>query len=343
MRKAFVFLAVAATVSGCGRALPPIPEPESRPAKLFTVSVGNSQFERTFPAVSEAGDKAVLTFRVPGQLQTIEVTAGQRVSKGQTLATLNPDEYALLSKQAKANFTLADVQYERFKKLRADKVVSEQDFDQAQANHNSARATLEQAEANLRYTKLVAPYDGTVSLVVAEKHEYIGAKQAVMNIQSNQLLKVIFQLPHHLLGRFSSGNEPMASMKFDAFPEHEFPLRFQEIDTEADSKTGSYKVTMIMERPQELGVLPGMAGNVRLVASSNAATQIPNNAIFMREQQQYVWRVDEQGIVEAVPIELNPKREVLSGLQDGDKIIISGVSGIEAGIKVREWIKERGL
>ncbi|KJR21633.1 efflux transporter periplasmic adaptor subunit [Vibrio navarrensis] len=343
MRRAFVFLAVAATVSGCGRELPPIPEPESRPAKLFTVSVGNSQFERTFPAVSEAGDKAVLTFRVPGQLQTIEVTAGQRVSKGQTLATLNPDEYALLSKQAKANFTLAEVQYERFKKLRADKVVSEQDFDQAQANHKSARATLEQAEANLRYTKLVAPYDGTVSLVIAETHEYVGAKQTVMNIQSNQLLKVIFQLPDHLLGRFSSEKEPVASMKFDAFPEHEFPLRFQEIDTESDSTRGSYKVTMIMERPQDLGVLPGMAGNVRLVASSNAATQIPQNAIFMREQQQYVWRVDEQGIVQAAPIELNPKREVLSGLQDGDKIIISGVSGIEAGIKVREWIKERGL
>ncbi|EMQ2874885.1 efflux RND transporter periplasmic adaptor subunit [Vibrio navarrensis] len=343
MRKAFVFLAVAATVSGCGRELPPIPEPESRPAKLFTVSVGNSQFERTFPAVSEAGDKAVLTFRVPGQLQTIEVTAGQRVSKGQTLATLNPDEYALLTKQAKANFTLAEVQYERFKKLRADKVVSEQDFDQAQANHKSARATLEQAEANLRYTKLVAPYDGTVSLVIAETHEYVGAKQTVMNIQSNQLLKVIFQLPDHLLGRFSSEKDPVASMKFDAFPEHEFPLRFQEIDTESDSTRGSYKVTMIMERPQDLGVLPGMAGNVRLVASSNAATQIPQNAIFMREQQQYVWRVDEQGIVQAAPIALNPKREVLSGLQDGDKIIISGVSGIEAGIKVREWIKERGL
>ncbi|POF60693.1 efflux transporter periplasmic adaptor subunit, partial [Vibrio vulnificus] len=154
MRKALVFLAVATALGGCGRELPPIPEPDSRPAKLFTVSVGDAKFERTFPAVSEAGDKAVLTFRVPGQLQTIDVTAGQRVTKGQVLATLNPDEYALLAKQARANFKLADVQYERYKKLRADKVVSEQDFDQAQANHNSARATLEQAEANLRYTKL---------------------------------------------------------------------------------------------------------------------------------------------------------------------------------------------
>ncbi len=268
MRKALVFLAVATALGGCGRELPPIPEPDSRPAKLFTVSVGDAKFERTFPAVSEAGDKAVLTFRVPGQLQTIDVTAGQRVAKGQVLATLNPDEYALLAKQARANFKLADVQYERYKKLRADKVVSEQDFDQAQANHNSARATLEQAEANLRYTKLIAPYDGTISLIPAENHEYVAAKQGVMNIQTNQLMKVIFQLPDHLLGRFSQGVEPNAVMRFDAFPGSEFPLRFQEIDTEADTKTGSYKVTMIMERPADIGVLPGMAGPAWLAVST---------------------------------------------------------------------------
>ncbi|ELY5144173.1 efflux RND transporter periplasmic adaptor subunit [Vibrio vulnificus] len=343
MRKALVFLAVATALGGCGRELPPIPEPDSRPAKLFTVSVGDAKFERTFPAVSEAGDKAVLTFRVPGQLQTIDVTAGQRVTKGLVLATLNPDEYALLAKQARANFKLADVQYERYKKLRADKVVSEQDFDQAQANHNSARATLEQAEANLRYTKLIAPYDGTISLIPAENHEYVAAKQGVMNIQTNQLMKVIFQLPDHLLGRFSQGVEPNAVMRFDAFPGSEFPLRFQEIDTEADTKTGSYKVTMIMERPADLGVLPGMAGSVHVSAKSQSATQIPTSAIFKQDEKKYVWRVNEQSIVELAEVELNDKREVVNGLNDGDQIIISGVSGIESGIKVREWVKERGL
>ena len=168
MHKNLVLLAIAATLGGCGKELPPVPEPESRPAKLFTVSVGNAQFERHFPATSEAGDKAVLAFRVPGQLQSIDVLSGQPVSKGEVLASLNPDEYSLLAKQAEAQYRLADVQYERYKKLRVDKVVSEQDFDQAKANHNSAKATLEQARANLRYTKLVAPYDGTISIIPAE-------------------------------------------------------------------------------------------------------------------------------------------------------------------------------
>ncbi|KII75583.1 efflux RND transporter periplasmic adaptor subunit [Vibrio renipiscarius] len=344
MHKTPLLLALATLVLyGCGKDLPPIPEPESRPAKLFSVTVGNSAFIRSFPASSEAGDRAVLAFRVPGQLQTIDVVAGQSVVKGEVLATLNPDEYQLLAQQAQAQYRLADVQYQRYRKLRQDKVVSEQDFDQAKANRNSARATLDQANANLRYTQLRAPYEGTISIIPAENHEYIAAKQGVMNIQTNQLIKVFFQLPDHLLNRFSSGVDPQASMIFDAFPESQYPLTFQEIDTEADPKTGSYKVTMIMERPNNVGILPGMSGSVRVIAASSSATRIPASALFNENGKTCVWRVNAQGIVEKAAVELNDLRQVLSGLEDGDQVVISGVTGIQAGIKVREWVKERGL
>ncbi|MBT0024418.1 efflux RND transporter periplasmic adaptor subunit [Vibrio alginolyticus] len=343
MRKLLIPIAISAVLSGCGKELPPVPEPESRPAKLFTVSVGNAQFERHFPATTEAGDRAVLTFRVPGLLQTIEVNEGQVVSKGDVLASLNPDEYSLLEQQARANFLLADVQYKRYQKLRKDQVVSEQDFDEAKANHNSAKAQWNQAKANLRYTKLVAPYDGTISYIPAENHEYVAAKEGVMNIQSNQLLKVIFQIPDYLLNRYTQGSDVSARMIFDAFPEQAFDLTFQEIDTEADPKTGSYKVTMVMVRPAEIGLLPGMSGNAYLLSKSAGATKIPNSALLEENGKTYVWRVDEQGIVSKAAIEMNDKNQVLAGLNDGDQIIISGVSVIEPGIKVRAWIKERGL
>ncbi|GLT19354.1 multidrug resistance protein [Vibrio zhanjiangensis] len=343
MQFKLLLLATASLLSGCGKELPPVPEPESRPAKLFTVSVGNAQFERHFPATSEAGDRAVLAFRVPGLLQSIDVLSGQPVTKGQVLASLNPDEYSLLARRAEAQFRLADVQYERYKKLRIDKVVSEQDFDQAKANHNSAKATLEQAKANLRYTKLVAPYDGTVSIIPAETYQYVAAKQGVMNIQTNRLMKVQFQLPDHLLNRFASGINLVATMKFDAFPDNIYALTFQEIDTEADPKTGSYKVTMVMERPLDVGILPGMAGEVNVKVDSTGATKIPSSAVFEENGKTCVWRVDSSGVVEKVSIVLDEKRQVKNGLNDGDRIIVSGVKGIEPGIKVREWIKERGL
>ena len=164
-----------------------------------------------------------------------------------------------------------------------------------------------------------------------------------MNIQTNQILKVVFLLPDQLITRFSSGFETDATMVFDAFPENSYALTFQEVDTEADPKTGSYKVTMVMERPTDVGILPGMSGTVNLVSALAAATKIPTSAMVVDGDDVSVWRVNSDGIVESVSIVIDEKRHIVSGLDDGDRIVTSGVNGLESGIKVREWIKERGL
>ncbi|USD66303.1 efflux RND transporter periplasmic adaptor subunit [Vibrio sp. SCSIO 43136] len=330
-------------IAGCSEELPPVPEPDSRPAKIVTVSLSQSSTVRQFPAVSEAGDRAALAFRVPGQLMSVDIHAGQMVEKGTVLASLNPDEYQQLLKQAQANYQLANVQFKRFKKLRADKVVSEQDYDKAVANLNSAKAGLEQAQANLDYTVLKAPYSGTISLVSVENYEFVGAQQAVMNIQTNQVLKVVFQLPEYLLRRFRDDDVAKAQMVFDTVPDRPFPLTFQEIDTEADPKTNAYKVTMAMERPDDVGVLPGMSGKVELEVPKSVASRLPKAAIETEGENSWVWKVDEQGLVRRTPIEVDDNRVLISGLEDGDRIVASGVAVLEEGAKVREWIKERGL
>ncbi|MGR6833933.1 efflux RND transporter periplasmic adaptor subunit [Aliivibrio wodanis] len=332
----------SALLMGCDKQAPVIAEPESRPAKIMTVSVGDHETSRLFPAQAEAGDKAVLAFRVPGQLNSLDVHAGQLVTKGQLLATINPDEYRLIQKQAQAQYRLIDVQYQRIKKLRKDKVVSEQDYDSAVANRKTAKATLDQASANLSYTKLSAPYDGTISLLPSENFEYVTAKQSIMHIQTNDILYVAFQLPDYLLQRFSFA-EVSASVTFDSFPTVSFPLEFEEIDTEADSKTSSYTVKMSMPRPKDLGILPGMSGQVKVTIPKGGSEKLPLSAIEQDGEVTYVWRVSEQGIVEKVAIELNEKRQVISGLNDSEQIVTSGISGLEEGMKVRKWVKERGL
>lgn len=332
----------SALLMGCDKQVPVIAEPESRPAKIMTVSVGDHETSRLFPAQAEAGDKAVLAFRVPGQLNTLDVHAGQLVSKGQLLATINPDEYRLIQKQAQAQYRLIDVQYQRIKKLRKDKVVSEQDYDSAVANRKTAKATLDQASANLSYTQLTAPYDGSISLLPSENFEYVTVKQSIMHIQTNDILYVAFQLPDYLLQRFSF-TEVSASVTFDSFPTVSFPLEFEEIDTESDSKTSSYTVKMSMPRPKDLGILPGMSGQVKVTIPQGGSEKLPLSAIEQDGDRTYVWRVSEQGVVEKVAVELNEKRQVMSGLNDSEQIVSSGISGLEEGMKVRKWIKERGL
>jgi RND family efflux transporter MFP subunit len=293
--------------------------------------------------VAEAGDRAILAFRVPGQLNELTVNSGDQVKKGDSLAKLNPDEYQLLLKQAQANFELANVQYKRMKKLRKDQVVSEQDYDAALANYKSANAAREQAAANLSYTELVAPYDGTVSIVNVENHEYINVSEPVMNVQTTSVLKIEFQLPGYLLNRFRGGLNKKATMTFDSFPEESFSVQLLEIDTESDAKTNSFKTTMIMDKPDDVGVLPGMSGQLRISIPKADSTEVPSSAIFEQDGKKFVWRVNSEGLTEKAELRLDSRNRVVSGLVDGDLVVISGLTSIEEGIKVREWVKERGL
>lgn len=343
LKLSILLSATTLLISGCSEKEITISEPESRPAKLITVSTGDQSFQRTFPATSEAGDKATLSFRVSGQLASIEVPSGTTVKAGQLLAKLDDDEIGLILKQAKAQYMLAEVQFERYSKLREDKVVSEQDYDNARANQKSAESTLNQATANLSYTELVAPYDGVISYIEVENHEWVSAKQAVMNIQGSDILKISFQLPDYLLSRFTQQDVSDALMTFDSAPNESYPVQFYEIDTEADSKTGSYRVTLTMQKPSDKNIFPGMSGEVSVVIPKGEAQSLPDTAIFECESQQCVWRVNEKGFVELTQVTLTDDGTVVDGLSDGDLIVMAGVKDLTEGMQVREWVKERGL
>ncbi|WP_305371824.1 efflux RND transporter periplasmic adaptor subunit [Photobacterium leiognathi] len=341
-----VYIAILACVAliGCKEDKAMVKEPESRPVKLQSVSVGNNESLRSFPAIVEAGDKAVLAFRVSGQLNNVQAHPGEFVRKGQTLATLNPDELSLLVKQAQAQYDLANVQFKRNSQLRKTNVVSELDYDASKANLKQAKAALDKAKSNLSYAKLIAPYDGHLSLSMIENFEYVAAKQPVMHIQSAKLINMTFQLPDYLLARFQGHAEEInPTVAFDALANQTFPAQFKEIDTEPDSKTSSYKVTLSMARPEGSNIMPGMSGSVTIVLPHGNAGAIPTRAVITEGDKHFVWRVNDKQQVERVEVTLDKNNRVISGLNDGDVIATSGVSELQAGQKVRSWIKERGL
>ncbi|PKH06049.1 efflux RND transporter periplasmic adaptor subunit [Moritella sp. Urea-trap-13] len=330
-------------LSGCSEEQVVIPEPDSRPVKLQAVDVGIKDTFRTFPGVVEAGDKAVLAFRVSGVISSMDVNPGENVVKGQKLASLNQDEFSLQVEQAQANYELASVQFKRDEKLRKTNVVSELAFDTSKAKRNQAQATLSKQESNLSYATLVAPYDGTLSLSLKENHEYVMAKEAVVHIQRAGIINVTFQLPEQLLARFNNDYSRSPTVIFDTIPGEEFPAQFKEIDTEANATNSSYKVTLFMERPEGKNILPGMAGAVRIALPKGNAGALSPQALMKKGDTYYVWQIDDQGIAHKREIELDEHGRVSKGLNDGDNVAISGVKELREGQKVRSWIKERGL
>lgn len=340
----FTAMAACLSLAACGEKELAVAEPDSRPVKLMPVSVGNKDTFRTFPATVEAGDKAILAFRVSGELASISVNAGDVVKKGKKLAMLNVDELTQLMKQAQANYQLALVQFNRDVELRKTKVISELDYDTSKAALKQAKASLDKAKANLSYATLLAPYDGNISLSLIENYEFVNAKEPVLHIQSAGLINVTFQLPDHLFSRFKGyTNTINPVVTFDTELDKTYPAQFKEVDTEADPKTSSYKVTLYMERPRGKNILPGMSGQVRIKIPRGKVGAIPLRAIITEGSATYVWRVSDEGLIEKTAVELDENNRITQGLQDGDLIATSGVDELVDGQKVRSWIKERGL
>lgn len=164
-----------------------------------------------------------------------------------------------------------------------------------------------------------------------------------MHIQSAGLINVTFQLPEQLLARYQGSYEVRPTVTFDTIPDQSFAAEFKEIDTEADPKTSSFKVTLSMQSPEGKNILPGMAGQVRINLPRGNTGGVPVRAIVQEGNDSYLWRVDDQGVVHKAKVVLDDKRRVLEGLNDGDLIATSGVHELQEGQKVRPWVKERGL
>lgn len=136
-----------------------------RPVKLLTIESTDAINIRRFPAELQASEEADIAFRVGGQLQTLNVVAGQRVKKGELLATLDPTDFKLEVELAEANQRLADAQFKRIQTIFKQNATTKAEYDSSKANLDQANNALQTARNQLKYTKVYAPFDGVIATV----------------------------------------------------------------------------------------------------------------------------------------------------------------------------------
>lgn len=332
-----------------------------RPAKLLTIDNPLEQQIRTFPAEVKATSRTELAFRIAGELTELVAQEGQPVTKGQLLARLDPTDYQVVLDQRRAQYRLAKAQYDRFDKMLKRKLVSASLYDEKRAELDIANAALRQAKLDVKYTELRAPYDGTVSHRLVENYQNIQAKEPVIVIQSGDQIDIEFQVPEWIvaLPTKPDARAQRADIFFDALPEKRFKAEYRERTAEADPKTGSYSVTLSMTRPKALEVFPGMTASVqfdltRVFELENLRFVLPVEAVFAAEDTaldsnlRQIWKVASDTMrVTRVDVEIGDMTskgiEILSGLQAGDIVVVAGVHHLHEGMKVRAWIRERGI
>lgn len=332
-----------------------------RPIRSLVIQQPDALEQGSIAGRARAAQSVELSFRVSGPLVERPVSVGDVVEKGALIAKIDPSDFESEARRAQGGFeqataAIARAQGDYRREMNIFKedsgATSEAAIDRkrealarAQANVKSAKASLQTANNQLSYTELKSPISGKVVSTYVENFETVQAKQNIVRVLDNTRIKFDIDVPEQSISYIDLVRDVFVG--FDAFPNAKVPAFISEIATEASQTTRTYRVTLLLEQPEKMEILAGMAGKAvftldRGVAKEELALTIPNSAVFSPNlgDSSFVWVLDSQAMTvskRAVQVARVSEfgTEVSSGLKAGETIAIAGVHFLKDGTKVR--------
>ncbi len=346
-----ILSAVLTAIGGCSKEEEEQVVDSARPVKSLIVGGPEAGGERRFPGRVDSASKAELAFRVPGTVKTVHVREGDVVERGQVLVELDPTDYEITLKDRKATYDRTKNDFDRAKELVKDGFISRTDYDKKEGEFKNAEAALNAAEQDIKYTKLEAPFGGTVAQRYVQEAEEVQAKQNVLAIQDENQLEIKVDVPESIVsridraGRGDAPNQVPVYATFDAAPDARIDLVFKEVSTRADAATQTFAVTFLMVAPKGVTILPGMTAGVvadlGAVQNTNTKYYLPVSSVTADAGlQPFVWVIDEQAMtVSKQPVQVGRMSgwniEIDSGIEPGSRIVTAGVGYLAEGMQVR--------
>lgn len=252
-----------------------------RSAKAEAPRVADAVAVRTAPVAREwvtrpveatgtlhSKDELQLSFKMPGVVARVLVAEGQRVRRGQPLATLDLREIDAQVAAARSGVDKAQRDLQRAEALYADSVATLAQVQDARTGADVARSGLQAAAFNRRYAAIVAPADGVVLRRLAEGGELVGAGQPVVVLGSSERGQVLrVGVADRDAVRLKPGDA--ATVRFDAFPGEEFAGSVREVAPAADPATGTYQVEVSVSAGGK-PLSSGLVGRVEMRPAAGA-------------------------------------------------------------------------
>src|SRR5208283_4801632 len=212
--KGLTFLCAALVLGGCGKPAARPPEKALvRTAVVQPMDGLGSDGQASYLASVKFDHETDLSFKVGGILVSIgpepgtDWDEGTPVKAGMVLAELKQADFTNALVSARAHAELAGKTLERFRKLRATDAISQQELDVTEADWQTAQAQLDQAEQNLRDSRLVAAKHGVVLARYVNAGVTVAPGQRVLRFADTSLMSVELGLPDRLVGRLVPGME----------------------------------------------------------------------------------------------------------------------------------------
>lgn len=347
-----ILVVITAGLAGCGDDA----EEQLPPKKVIVYRVPEILKTRTWSTSGTAKDvlETILSFRVSGMIISLPVDVGQKVTTGELVAELDPTDYLLEMREAKASLQdiLAELRnakldYDRKEKLVKQDVISLSEFDLAASYLDSMKAKaaaqrerIAIAKRNLSYTRLFVPEAGTISSVPAEVHTNIAIGEPVATLNSRGMLEMEVGVPDRLIAMVELGQQ--VNVRFDVFRGLKLEGTVKEVGVRSN-ETSTFPVTVSIDSTDKR-IRSGMVGEVFFSfrqAEKYQLVVVPAAALFgLPDGGKYVWVVDSaENVVHKRKVQLSIPGEggviVEKGLKPQELVVIRGVHSLEEGQKIR--------
>lgn len=314
--------------------------------KTIVAKIGSLENKWYYVGEVEAKTSTSVGFRLPGTVSRVLVDEGQRVSKGQLLAELDPQDVRNSYDMARATLNQAEDAMRRVEMMHKEQSVSDIKYVEVQTKLDQARSMYAAAKKRLSDTRLVAPVGGVIGKRSIEVGENYGMLLSAFTILDMSEVKVKVPIPEREIPKIHKGDE--ASICVLALGDSvKFNARVDEISVVGDALTHSYEVYLrVNNRGGKL--MQGMVCNVQLWPRSTQGQRgivLPVDAVKVNTgDDHYVWVVrDGRAYRQEVSVGMYSKQGVIvySGLKDGDHIIVEGQSKVSEGQSVNETVTTR--
>lgn len=270
-----------------------------------------------------------ITPQQPRRITRVLVDVGDRVSAGQKVAELDNSSLA----QAKAQYDNAKASFERSDELYKFGGESKASWEAVKTQYEVAKLTYENLLEN---TTLVSPISGVITARNYDNGDMV-AGQPIFVVQQISPAKVIISVSENLYSYLKKGMP--VSIELDAFPGQTFDGKIHRITPSIDAATHTFPVEVVIPNGKEQ-IKPGMYARVTMKYGTRQNIVVPDRAVvkMLGSGDRFIYVCKADGTVSYQKVELGrrmqDKYEVLSGIADGDEVVVTGQSALKDGLAV---------
>ena len=298
--------------------------------KVKTIIAGSQEVENisTFTANVQADIINQITPAMPGRIEKIFVEVGDRVSKGQLLVQMESSNL----QQQSAQLANLERDYERYNELLKVGGIAQQLVDQIKTQIDMLKASIKNTQDN---TQLRSPINGVITDRNYDNGD-VYAQKPILTVQQLNPLKAIINESESDFTRIKVGMP--ADIRLDVYGDETFSGKVRLIYPTIDAATHTFGAEVSINN-NNMKVRPGMYSRISLNLGIRQSIIIPDGAIQKQAgaNDKYVY-VIEDGVAKYRKVEIGQRlganNEILSGLKDGDVVVIAGQVRLVDGTKV---------